>query len=129
MKKRVINPWTWQKERSYHQAIEVLNPTATLYVSGQAAINDKGVSSKADMATQLIIAINNLEHVILEAGFATENIVKLNVYATSTKELWPHFNILQEWIETNKMEIALTYLEVASLFETLKVELEATVIK
>jgi 2-iminobutanoate/2-iminopropanoate deaminase len=129
MEKRVINPWAWQNERSYNQAVEVKNVTGTLYVSGQTAINDKGESSTADMKTQLELAIKNLEQVISEAGYDCKNIVRLNIYTTSTKGLWPHFNILQSWVKKHGMEQALTLLEVVSLFETLTVELEATVVK
>ena len=129
MEKRVINPWTWQNERSYNQAVEVTNAKGTLYVSGQTAINDDGVSSTADTKTQLELAIKNLERVITEAGYDCKNIVRLNIYTTSTEELWPHFNILQEWIDKHEMKQALTLLEVVSLFETLAVELEANVVK
>lgn len=129
MEKRTINPWTWQKERNYHQAVEVKNVEGTLYVSGQTAINDEGVSSDADMKTQLELAIKNLERVVTEAGYSCKNIVRLNIYTTSTEALWPHFNILQDWVEKHGMEQALTLLEVVSLFETLTVELEATVVK
>lgn len=129
MEKRVINPWNWQNERSYNQAVEVKNVEGTLYVSGQTAINDKGESSTADMKTQLELAIKNLERVVNEAGYDCKNIVRLNIYTTSTKDLWPQFNILQSWIDHHKMEQALTLLEVVSLFETLTVELEATVVK
>lgn len=129
MEKRVINPWTWQNERSYNQAVEVTNVTGTLYVSGQTAIDDNGISSTADMKTQLELAIKSLEKVISGAGYECRNIVRLNIYTTSTEELWPHFNILQNWIEKNNIKQALTLLEVVSLFETLTVELEATVVK
>lgn len=129
MEKRTINPWTWQKERSYHQAVEVKHASGTLYVSGQTAIDDEGISSDADMKTQLELAIKNLERVITEAGYDCKNIVRLNIYTTSTEALWPHFNILQEWVEKKEMQQALTLLEVVSLFETLTVELEATVVK
>src|SRR5690606_17238500 len=129
MEKRTINPWTWQKDRSYHQAVEVKNVESTLYVSGQTAIDDKGVSSNADMKIQLELAIKNLERVVTEAGYDCKNIVRLNIYTTSTEALWPHFNILQDWVEKHGMEQALTLLEVVSLFETLTVELEATVVK
>jgi 2-iminobutanoate/2-iminopropanoate deaminase len=129
MEKRVINPWAWQNERSYNQAVEVTNTKGTLYVSGQTAIDDNGISSTADTKTQLELAIKNLERVITEAGYDCKNIVRLNIYTTSTEELWPHFNILQEWIEKHEMKQALTLLEVVSLFETLTVELEATVVK
>ena len=129
MEKRVINPWKWQDARSYVQAVEVKNVTGTLYVSGQTAIHPDGKSSDADMKTQLILAIENLEKVITEAGYEPKNIVRLNIYTTSSAELWPHFNILQEWIVKHGMKQVATFLEVRSLFETLSVELEATVVK
>ncbi|MEH6703477.1 MAG: RidA family protein [Galbibacter orientalis] len=129
MEKRVINPWSWQNERSYNQAVEVKNTSGTLYVSGQTAIDDQGISSSADMKTQLELAIKNLDKVITDAGYDCKNIVRLNIYTTSTEALWPHFNILQKWIKTHGMEQTLTLLEVVSLFETLTVELEATVVK
>ena len=129
MEKRIINPWQWQDERSYVQAVEVKGVTGTLYVSGQAAVHADGNSSDADMKTQLLLAIQNLEQVISEAGYECRNIVRLTIYTTSTAQLWPHFPILQEWIAKNGIKQALTFIEVKSLFETLSVELEATVVK
>lgn len=99
MEKRIINHWKWQDARSYVQAVEVKNAAGTLYVSGQTAIDDKGESSTADMKTQLTSAIKNLERVISEAGYECKNIVRLNIYTTSTEELWPHFKILQNWVK------------------------------
>jgi enamine deaminase RidA (YjgF/YER057c/UK114 family) len=129
MEKRIINPWQWQDERSYVQAVEVKGVTGTLYVSGQAAVLPDGQSSTADMKTQLIQAIQNLEQVISAAGYECRNIVRLTIYSTSSAELWPHFPIVQEWIAKYDIKQALTFLEVKSLFETLTVELEATVVK
>lgn len=129
MEKRTINPWNWQKERSYSQGVEVKNVQSTLYCSGQAAIDADGTSSNKDMKSQLEQAIANLEEVIISAGFECKNIVRLNIYTTSTKELWPHFPILQEWIARHQIEQAVTMLEVTGLFETLTVELEATAVK
>jgi len=129
MEKRIINPWKWQDERSYVQAVEVKNVESTLYVSGQTAISADGVSSDADMKSQLILALQNLEQVITEAGFECSGIVRLNIYTTATHELWPHFPVFQKWIAKYGVQPALTMLEVKSLFETLKVELEATVVK
>jgi 2-iminobutanoate/2-iminopropanoate deaminase len=64
MEKRIINPWQWQDQRSYVQAVEVKNVESTLYVSGQTAISDDGVSSNESMDIQLIHALKNLEIVI-----------------------------------------------------------------
>ncbi|MGA6120590.1 RidA family protein [Sphingobacterium anhuiense] len=129
MEKRIFSPWKWQDERSYVQAVEVKNNVGTLYCSGQAAIDSTGISSSADMKSQLQQAIANLEEVITSAGYECEGIVRLNIYTTSMEELWPHFPILQEWIAKHKIKQALTAMEVNILFETLKVELEATVVK
>ncbi|KYH07756.1 hypothetical protein A1704_03570 [Chryseobacterium cucumeris] len=129
MEKRTVNPWKWQHERSYSQAVEVKNVQSTLYCSGQAAIAPDGTSSNKDMKSQLERAIANLEEVITTAGYKCSGIVRLNIYTTSTEELWPHFPILQEWIGRHKIQQAVTMLEVKGLFETLKVELEATVVK
>lgn len=129
MEKQITNPWEWQDQRSYVQAVEVKQVQGTLYVSGQTAINADGQSSTADMKTQLIESIKNLEQVIREAGYDCKNIVRLNIYTTSTAELWPHFPILQDWIAKHGIKQATTLLEVKSLFETLTVELEATVVR
>lgn len=129
MEKKVINPWTWQEALSYNQAVEVKNVESTLYVSGQAAINDLGESSTADMKTQLEIAISNLERVVNEANYDCKNIVRLNIYTTSVKELWPHYEILQNWLKKHNVKHATTLLQIEALTQTLTVELEATVVK
>ena len=129
MERRIINPWQWQDERSYVQAVEVKNVESTLYCAGQAAIYPDGTSSDEDMETQLRLVIQNVEKVITEAGYECKNIVRLNIYTTTTAEFWPTFPILQEWISKQGIKPVVTMLEVKSLFETLKIELEATAVK
>jgi 2-iminobutanoate/2-iminopropanoate deaminase len=129
MEKKVINPWEWQNQRSYVQAVEVKRAESTLYISGQTAINADGESSSADMKSQLKLAIQNLEQVISEAGYEPENIVRLNIYTTSTEELLSCFDVFQEWVAKHGIKQASTVLEVKGLFETLRIELEATVVK
>ncbi|MET4140998.1 RidA family protein [Pedobacter sp. UYP1] len=129
MEKKVFSPWKWQDDKSYVQAVEVKNVQSTLYVSGQAAMDDQGVPSDADMKSQLIQAIQNLEKVITHAGYTFDGIVRLNIYTTSVDELWPHFSILQSWLAKNNVKQATSLIQVTRLTETLKVELEATVVK
>ena len=128
MKKNSINPWKWQDARNYVQAIEVKNVKGTLYVSGQTASSDDGISSNEDMRSQIIHTIQNLEKVISEAEYELKNIVRLNIYTTSTAEFFENFDLIQDWLTKNEVKQASTVLEVKSLFETLKVELEATVV-
>lgn len=129
MEKRIINPWQWQDARSYAQAVEVKQAAGTLYCAGQTAIDADGISSTADMKTQLILALQNLEQVIGEAGYEPRNIVRLNVYTTSSAELFTCFDVFQDWVARHGIKQATTLLEVKSLFETLTIELEATVVK
>jgi len=129
MEKRIINPWQWQDQRSYVQAVEVKQTEGTLYVSGQTAINADGQSSTGDMKSQLIQTIQNLEKVISEADYEIKNIVRLNIYTTSSAEFFTCFDIFQEWVAKHGIKQTTTLLEVKALFETLKVELEATVVK
>ena len=129
MEKRIINPWQWQDQRSYVQAVEVTNVNGILYCSGQAAVDAEGKSSTADMKTQLSQAIENLEKVISSAGYEPKNIVRLNLLTTSSAELFTCFNTFQDWIAKHGIKQATTLMEVKSLFGTLKIELEATVVR
>jgi len=130
MEKRIINPWTWQDELSYVQAVEVKDVAGTLYVAGQAAVLPDGTSSNADMRTQLGIAIQNLETVISEAGYDLGNIVRLTVYTTSSEEFMNDcFDLFQQFVAKHGMKQAVTLLQVVALNETLNVELEATVVR
>ncbi|MDO6492412.1 MULTISPECIES: RidA family protein [unclassified Cellulophaga] len=129
MKKQVINPWQWQNDRGYVQAVEVARAEGTLYIAGQTAIDSNGKSSAEDMKSQVSASIKNLEQVIKDAGYECKNIVRLNIYTTSTEEFFSCFDIFQNWITKHNIKQASTLLEVQSLFETLKVELEATVVR
>ncbi|MBD3583808.1 RidA family protein [Flavobacterium selenitireducens] len=129
MQKRNINPWTWQDERGVVQAIEVTNAAGTLYVSGQAAIAPDGTSSSADMKTQIPEALQNLERVISDSGYELKNIVRLTIYSTSTEEFIANFAIFKSWISDNGVQSAVSHIEVVNLWETLKIEFEATVVR
>lgn len=130
MKKTIVNPWTWQEELSYVQAVEVTETKGTLYCAGQAAVHADGTSSDADMRTQLALAIQNLETVINKAGYECRNIVKLTIYSTSTDEFINKcFDIFREFVAKHEMKQAVTLLQVVALNETLNIELDATVVR
>jgi 2-iminobutanoate/2-iminopropanoate deaminase len=129
MEKRSINSWQWQNERHYVQAVEVKKVEGTLYCAGQAAVHADGTSSSANMETQLLIAIGNLEQVIEEAGYDCKNIVRLNVYTTAHEEFFQCFDTFGAWVKRKGIQQAATFFEVKSLYETLKIELEATVVR
>lgn len=69
MPKRTIDPRKWGEQTNAVQTVEVTQTGATLYCSGQVAIDKNGVPSNADMRTQLVRTIENLEHLIAAAGY------------------------------------------------------------
>ncbi len=130
MEKRTIDPWKWGEQTNSAQAVEVKNITGTLYCSGQVAIDSNGVPSNADMRSQLIQTIQNLEQLISEAGYECKNIVRLNVYTTSSQDFFTTcMDVYVPFIQKYGIKQATTLLEVKGLFATLTVELEATVVK
>ncbi len=130
MKKKVINPWQWQDELGYVQAVEVSDVKSTLYISGQAAVNADGTASNADMRTQFKLAIQNLKIVIEQAGYNCSDIVRLTIYSTSSKEFMSTcIDLLKDFAREHDMKQALSLYEVTGLNETMNVELEATAVK
>jgi len=129
MEKRIINPWEWQNERHYVQAVEVTQVQGTLYCSGQAAIFPDGTPSDADMKTQFLMAIENLEKLISESGYDPTNIVRLTIYTTAHDEFFANLDTLGEFIKKHDIRSSVSAIEVTSLTDTLKIELEATVVR
>mgnify|MGYP003575040090 CR=1 FL=1 len=130
MQKTSFDPWAWGKHANSVQAIEVKEPNGTLYCSGQAAIDANGNPSNADMRSQLIQTIANLEELILTSSYECSGIVRLNVYTTSTQEFFTTcMDVYVPFIQKHGIEQATTLIEVKGLFATLTVELEATVVK
>ncbi|RSK44944.1 RidA family protein [Hymenobacter rigui] len=130
MEKRTVDPWKWGERTNSVQAVEIKQAEGTLYCSGQVAIDEHGAPSTADMRSQLLQTIQNLEQLIGEAGYEPRNIVRLNVFTTSTMEFFTSCSdVYQNWIAKHGIKQATTLLEVKGLFASLTVELEATVVK
>ncbi len=130
MKKTTFDPWAWGERTNSAQAVEVKQVEGTLYCSGQVAIDANGVPSAADMRSQLMQTIQNLEELITESGYDCKNIVRLNVYTTSVSDFFAGCSdVYQSFISRHGIKQATTLLEVKGLFATLTVELEATAVK
>ncbi|WP_129714843.1 RidA family protein [Pedobacter sp. SYP-B3415] len=130
MEKKITDPWAWGKNTNSVQAVEVTNVSGTLYCSGQVAIDAAGIPSAADMRSQLIQTIANLEQLISEAGYECKNIVRLNVFTTSVQEFFSTcMDVYVPFIKKHGIEQAATLLEVKALFATLSIELEATAVR
>ena len=94
------------------------------------ALDENGVPSNADMRSQLIQTIQNLEQLISEAGYECKGIVRLNVFTTSTNEFFSTcMDVYVPFLHKHGIKQATSLIEIKGLFATLTVELEATVVK
>src|SRR5687768_16678290 len=83
MERRIVNPWTWQDEFGYVQANETSGVERVLHCAGQTSVDNDGQPlHEGDMGAQVAQAIDNLETVLSEAGFALADVVRLNFYVT-----------------------------------------------
>jgi enamine deaminase RidA (YjgF/YER057c/UK114 family) len=130
MQKKTFDPWSWGKNTNSVQAVEVKNVEGTLYCSGQVAFDSNGVPSSADMRSQLIQTITNLEQLINESGYECKNIVRLNIYTTNMDEFFTTcMDVYLPFLQKYGIRQATTGFEVKRLFATCTIELEATVVK
>lgn len=125
-----INPWSWQDQLGYAQAIEVAHGSHTLYCAGQAAMNADGQPVETDMAGQIELSLANLETVLTQAGYSLTNVVRLNMYTTSTAQFFAAYGKLLSRLKAANCLPAGTLVEVRALaFPQLLVEFEATAVR
>ena len=62
---KLVNPWKWQDNFGFSQAIDVRQAGRVLYCAGQTSVDAAGAPLHAgDMAAQLTQAFDNLETVL-----------------------------------------------------------------
>jgi enamine deaminase RidA (YjgF/YER057c/UK114 family) len=81
MERRIVNPWSWQDQFGFVQANELSDFERVIVCSGQTSVDADGQSlHEGDMGAQIGQALDNLETVLSEAGFALADVVRLNYY-------------------------------------------------
>lgn len=130
MEKRIINPWTWQDDLGYVQAIEVTGAERTVYCAGIAAMDAEGRPMHPDdMTAQISLSLDNLEAVLAEAGLGLSDVVRLNYYTTDVDRLFESDEVTVPRLAKAGCRPASTLLGVANLaFPELLVEIEATAV-
>ena len=130
MKQAVINPWTWQDQFGFSQAIEITGAQRILYRSGQTSVDADGkVLYPGDLGAQFVAALDNLETVLKSAGLSLQNIVRLNVYTTDVDGVVERWNSVLGRVHEAGGRYAGTLLSIARLaLPELLVELEATAV-
>ena len=84
MNRQIINPWTWQEQLGYSQAVLVEAPAQTMYVAGQGPIDPDGnLVHEGDMAGQAMQVMDNVETVLAAGGMNLGDVVRYDVHTTS----------------------------------------------
>ena len=131
MERRNVNPWTWQDQFGFSQAVEVTGHQRTLICAGQTPTAPDGTTlHPGDMRGQVAAALDNLETVLGAAGYALSDVVRLNYFTTDIEAFFGAADILGERLGAAGIQPASTLLGVTRLaFPDLLVEIEATAVK
>jgi enamine deaminase RidA (YjgF/YER057c/UK114 family) len=131
MQRRVINPWTWQDNFGFSQAVETAGVQRVLFCAGQTSNDaDGNPVHVGDMRGQISQALDNLETVLAEAGFALPDIVRLNMYTTDVDLFLQNYDALVSRLAAAGVRQSATLLGVTRLaFPEFMIELEATAAK
>jgi enamine deaminase RidA (YjgF/YER057c/UK114 family) len=123
-----INPSSWSLQLGFNQAELVQGHRRELICSAQDSIDADGhLQHPGDMASQLGLALDNLEAVLAAAHMTLANVVRLNFYTTDVDTLLQRFSIVNERFERTGVRFATTVLGVAQLAAPdLVVAIEAT---
>jgi enamine deaminase RidA (YjgF/YER057c/UK114 family) len=130
MEAKAVNPWKWQDQYGFSQAMDVRGGQRVLYCAGQTSVDAEGTPMHAgDMAAQLNQALNNLETVLGHAGLKLANVVRLNYYTTNVGAFMEAAAAFGARLQNGGCQPAATLLGVASLFHPdILVEIEATAV-
>ncbi len=128
MERRIVNPWTWQDQFGYVQANELSGMERVVVCAGQTSVDADGQPlHEGDMGAQVGQALDNLEAVLGEAGFALADVVRMNFFVTDVDAFIEAGPVYGARLAEAGCRPASTLLGVSRLaFPPLLVEIEAT---
>lgn len=131
MERRIVNPWTWQDEFGFVQANETTGVERVLLCSGQTSVGADGQPlHEGDMSAQATQALDNLEIVLTQAGFALADVVRLNYYVTDVDAFLEAGEASGARLARSGCLAASTLLGVSRLaIPSLMIEIEATAVR
>lgn len=131
MQRKIVNPWSWQDDFGFVQAIELTGGKRTLVCSGQASQSPDGAPAHIDdMKKQTQQALQNLDAVLAQAEFAPSDIVRVHIYTTDVDLfLADGIEVWGGWLGQAGCRPTTTLLGVARLaYPELLIEFEATAV-
>ncbi|TVR73990.1 MAG: RidA family protein [Sphaerobacteraceae bacterium] len=131
MQKRTINPWTWQEQRGFDQAIEISRFDRLLFCSGQSSVDaDGNVQHAGDMRGQVELVIKNIQTVLTAAGYSWQDIVEMKWYTTDLEELSASSDVFESLLGAEQIRAAQSVYVVSEFaMPGLMLEIEVTAAK
>lgn len=129
MKRRIINPWTWQTAYGFVQGVEVPAAGRTLYCAGQTAVDDEGNPVGGDMSAQVTRAMDNLEKTLAAADMKLRDVVRLSYFVSDMAAFYEAHPALVERLNSAECQASGCLLQVAGFaMPGILVEIEATAV-
>jgi 2-iminobutanoate/2-iminopropanoate deaminase len=125
MKKEIFTPKAPKPLGPYSQAVLINN---MLFVSGSIGIDDTG-NLKPDIASQTKQCLSNIQHILQEADFNLEDIVKTTIYLTHLENFAVINAIYEEFFKNTPVKPARSTVEVSSLPKGALIEIDVIAIK
>jgi enamine deaminase RidA (YjgF/YER057c/UK114 family) len=127
---QAVNPWTWQDQFGFSQAVTATSPSRLVFCAGQASVDaDGAVLHSGDIGAQVTRSFDNLETVLRQADTDLSHVVRLTVYTTDVDGLIGVWQVVVERLDGAGCRPASTLLGVARLaFPDMLVEIEATAV-
>ncbi|ACG56842.1 endoribonuclease L-PSP [Hydrogenobaculum sp. Y04AAS1] len=125
MKKEIFTPKAPKPLGPYSQAILINN---MLFVSGSIGIDEAG-NLKPDIVSQTKQCLSNIQHILQEAGFNLEDVVKTTIYLTHLENFAVINAIYEEFFTNAPTKPARSTVEVSSLPKGALIEIDVIAIK
>ena len=131
MKRKIVNPWTWQDKFGFVQANDVSDVQRMIFCAGIVSVDEDGnLLHPNDMEKQMEQVLDNIETRLKEAGTNLSHVVKFTYYTTDVAAFGnAAATVLANRLTKGNCKPATSLIGVASLFHPdCVVEIEATAI-
>lgn len=113
----------------YVHAVKVVNPGATLFVSGQIPIElPSGKVFTGDIKKQADLALNHMRNIIQDAGFSMDEVVKCTIFLTDMDNFSAVNDVYQKFFVGSALP-ARAAVEVSRLPKDVGVEVDCIAMK
>jgi 2-iminobutanoate/2-iminopropanoate deaminase len=128
VEKRVINPWTWQEQMGFDQAIEISKFDRMLVCSGQTSVDaDGNIQHAGDMRGQAALVLKNIQTVLTSSGYSWQDVIQMRWYTTDLAQLSAAADIFEALLREEQVKAAQSIYVVTELaMPDLMLEIEVT---